>query len=299
MELVKRLEGSEPEEVNYDFEEHYLHEDEETTKRKKGTLFTIIALIFLAILGYFGFKNFNKNEIQPIDKSLIVTNLSPENISETTKTEIAPTPIKTQEPKEIEKNILLQPKNIEVAKIQKEIKTIIPIKEEPPKILTYTEVLAQKLEAKVKEPKKIPSKPIVTKTIPQKKVIKRIVKTKPKSKKILKKQRIAIVRKGDTLNILAQRFYGSPKEYTRIIRANKSIRTSKTKLKLGQKIIIPFMPKNKRRRFVTVKKGYSLAYISKKFYGNTSEVKRIVSANYNIKSVKSTLRIGQKVYVPK
>jgi nucleoid-associated protein YgaU len=349
MEIVKRLEGSEQEEMNYDFEEHYLHKDEETTKRKKGTLLTIIGLIVIAILGYLGYKNFTTKEMKTVETSTAIVNL-PTSSQELVK--ITPAP-----PILIKKEIEPIPLKSEVI-VPKNIKTV-----------TYTEVLAQELQPVVVM-KTLAVKPIAIKekvkvTPLKKKVIKRIVTKKSKPKIILEKSKIAIVRKGDTLakiskrfygstqefqriilanksikshktslkigqkiiipsnkkskkqkvsskkkriitvkrgdtlNIIAQRFYGNSMKFKGIIRANTKIKSSKTRLKLGQKIIVPYLPKNERRRFVTVKKGYSLAYISKKFYGNIKEVEKIVNANSNIKNKKSTLRIGQKVYVPR
>jgi len=61
---------------------------------------------------------------------------------------------------------------------------------------------------------------------------------------------------------------------------------------------VPKKPKYKKR-IVTVKKGYSLAYMAKKYYGSTSKIQKIVNANKSIKNKNSTLRIGQKVYLPK
>ena len=390
MELVKRLEGSAPEVIEYDFERHYLEEDKETSKRKKGTLFTIIGLIFIAVIGYFGFKYFKGKEVQ-IAANTKVASLLPKSI----QTAETPPPVikdKVETTEEInKKNQKIEDKKSDFRKELDIVLTVVKNKKVEKKVeevsiytevlaqrikpkLTQTEVLAQKIKPKLTQA--VVSQPvlkeikIVKKPIPKKKVIKHIVTKKAKYITTSGKQRIAIVKKGDTLaliskrfygstkeferivranrnirshktslkigqkivvpylntkqsksvnsvksspkktrvitvkkgdtlNVIAQRVYGSAKEYKRIIRANKNIRSSKTRLKLGQKVIVPYMPKNKRRRFVTVKKGYSLAYISKKFYGNISEVKRIVSANYNIKSAKSTLRIGQKVYVPR
>lgn len=313
MEIVKRLKGSAPEEVNYDFEEHHLHEDEETTKRKKGTLFTIITLIVIASLGYLGFKNFNTKNIET---SSIVTNSPPvtQNVHKTTIATVKSMPIVHIKPKEIEKTVTytevlaqtLKPKptqKVTVSPPKKKIilskpKTIIVKKGDTLALISKkfygssTEfnqiILANKSIKSHKTNLKIGQKIIIPSN-----------KKSNKAKVNSKKKRIITVKRGDTLNIIAQRFYGNSMKFKGIIRANKNIKNSKSRLKLGQKIIVPYLAKSERRRFITVKKGYSLAYISKKFYGNTSEVKRIVNANYNIKSAKSTLGIGQKVYVPR
>ena len=57
-------------------------------------------------------------------------------------------------------------------------------------------------------------------------------------------------------------------------------------------------PKKPQYRIVTVRKGDTLASISKRFYGNPMEFKRIVRANRNIKRASSHLHIGQKIIVP-
>ena len=146
--------------------------------------------------------------------------------------------------------------------------------------------------------------PLHGSTIKKKVVIKKV---KPiKKTKIVKRTKTIKVKKGDTLALLAKRHYGDAMKFQQIIRANRSIKSEKSSLKLGQTVIIPYSSKKrtkkvqkKKRRYITVKKGYSLAYISKKFYGTTKEVRKIVRANYSIKNSKSTLRIGQKVYVPR
>ncbi len=332
MELVKRLEGSEPETINYDFEEHYLQEDEEDTKHKKSTLWTMIGLIILILLVYFGLKSFSKKETKPLQTSNIEELAIPKRILEKNQA------IPTKEIKKAENNII-EPQKIKKVliytevlaekiqhtevvkkkkelppspklkdKVIKELKPIIALQTAKTITIKKGDTLAgiaQKYYGSSKEFKRIiqENKSIVShKThlkIGQKIVLPSINKSYKKQKVSTEKTRIIEIKKGDTLISLAQKFYGDSMKFQRIIRANKSIKSSKTRLKLGQKVIVPYLPKSERRRFVTVRKGYSLAYISKKFYGNINEIDRIVKANSNIKNKKSTLRIGQKVYVPR
>ncbi|HHS93605.1 MAG TPA: LysM peptidoglycan-binding domain-containing protein, partial [Campylobacterales bacterium] len=143
----------------------------------------------------------------------------------------------------------------------------------------------------------------------QKLLVPYVGKTKTVKKKAArKKPRIVTVKKGDTLALIAKRYYGNAMEFKHIVRANPKIKSHKTPLKLGQKLLVPYVGKTKtvkkkaarkKPRIVTVKKGYSLAYISKKFYGNTNQVKRIIAANPKIKSQNTTLKIGQKIYLPR
>jgi len=88
-------------------------------------------------------------------------------------------------------------------------------------------------------------------------------------------------------------------DYKRIIRANSQIRSKKRSLHFGEKIIIPRKDNKTTRRFIIVEKGDTLASISKRIYGSGDKILKIVRANYRIKSKRSTLHIGQKVYVPK
>ena len=373
MEIVKRLEGSAPEEIKYDFEEHYLKEDREDSKRKKSTFFSMIAIIIIAILGYLGFKNFNSNDTKTSNLQNVVTTVLPvksesnntltiQKVEQKEDKEI--TPIVKKEPQRIEKIATYTEVLAQELKPQAIKKIVPPVREIVPLVIKATPP-SPKIDKVLKVVKVVPVKKVIKKPIPKKKIVKRIVVKKPRAKmalersrttivkkgdtlallskrfygstkeynriiranksiknhksnlkigqKILipslkapkkqkvipKKTRVVIIKKGDTLNIIAQRYYGNSTEFKRIIRANKNIRSAKTSLKLGQKIIVPYLPKNKRRRFVTAKKGYSLAYISKKFYGNIKEIEKIVKANPNIKNQNSTLHIGQKVYVPR
>ncbi|NEW60806.1 LysM peptidoglycan-binding domain-containing protein [Sulfurovum sp. bin170] len=58
-------------------------------------------------------------------------------------------------------------------------------------------------------------------------------------------------------------------------------------------------PKRRNARVVIIRKGDTLASISKKFYGNSMKFQRIINANYSIKSSSTTLHLGQKIYVPR
>jgi nucleoid-associated protein YgaU len=163
------------------------------------------------------------------------------------------------------------------------------------------------LEIKLTEVKLVETpKPVIEKP--------KVVKAKTvKKKNPSKKPRIVTVKKGDTLAIIAKKYYGNSMDFKHIVRANPKIKSHKTPLKIGQKLVIPHASKtktsktktvkkktpSKKPRVVTVKKGYSLAYISKKYYGNTNQVKRIVAANPKIKNENTTLKIGQKIYLPR
>jgi len=113
------------------------------------------------------------------------------------------------------------------------------------------------------------------------------------------KPRIITVRDGDSLASIAQRFYGNPMDFKRIIRANYKIKSSRTHLRPGQKIVIPRKDNKKTRRYIVVMRGDTLASISKNVYGTRDNISKIIRANYKIKTKRSTLHLGQKVYVPR
>lgn len=52
-------------------------------------------------------------------------------------------------------------------------------------------------------------------------------------------QRFHVVRKGDTLSSISQKYYGSTKKVDKIFEANRSILKSKNSLKIGMKLAIP------------------------------------------------------------
>lgn len=65
--------------------------------------------------------------------------------------------------------------------------------------------------------------------------------TKPQVKqdKVVGKSTSYVVKKGDTLSKIAQKFYGSPLKWKRIVEANKAILGHNNMLKVGMKLAIP------------------------------------------------------------
>jgi len=112
-----------------------------------------------------------------------------------------------------------------------------------------------------------------------------------------KRYRVVTVRKGDTLASIAERYYGNPMYYKKIARANKIWKSSR--LKVGQKIIVPQLDERIRKRLYRIRRGDTLRRISKRFYGTANKVQKIVDANYKIKSAKSRLNVGDIIYIPK
>ena len=224
-------------------------------------------------------------ETAPIEKQEVVEK-EREKIAE----EIKELPVVVEKEKEEKVTEEIKEAPIVIEK-EKEKKITEEVKEVPVVIKKEKVVIAEKQEeTKEQKVEKIEEKPVV-------KTVKKDKKIKIFYEKI--KPRVVTVKSGDTLASIAERFYGNSMDFKRIIRANSSIRSSRSSLHLDQKVIIPRKDGKKRRRFVTVEKGDTLASISKAIYGDTDRISTIVRANYKIKSKRSLLRLGQKVYIPR
>jgi nucleoid-associated protein YgaU len=312
IEIVKRIEtphteneeSGKKEEIVHVNENIYVNDsvstDEEYRKKEKKSSKKIFPLLFgittIGIMGYLGFNYLNKENCTQTQTTTSPTVKSENKQPAEITTYIEELAIKKDSQK-IEENVIAtlsaQKKQAE-AEAQKEKEASKPIPKEPVK-----EVLAL-----ISTPKKIEKKEVIVKKKETVKVEKNVQKKEvTKKRSILKyesiKPRVFTVRKGDSLASIAKRFYGNPMDFKRIVRANSRIRSHKTSLRLGEKIIIPRKDNKKTRRYIIVEKGNTLASISKKVYGSTDKISKIVRANYKIKSKRSTLRLGQKVYVPK
>lgn len=290
--IVERIRGTQEEEI----------EEEEDT-RAKGVFLILIGIGLLGLVGYVGFNyvqsgqtDKNSSNVTKENEALI-KNLKEKLSLKKTSTEINQTekpllatltPSKKVEAPVPKKEEVIKEENVTQAEIEKveskkiEVTKVAIVKEEPKK-----EAIT-KVEIAQEEPKKEEvTKVEMVKEEPKKVIIKKV------------KHRIVTIKKGDTLASIAEKFYGNPMDFKRIIRANRSIRNQHSHLFLGQKIIIPHMEKSRRDRIFTVGKGNTLASISKRFYGTPHKVQKIVEANYNIKTKDSILHLGQKIYIPK
>lgn len=330
-EIAKRIRSSKEEEEEKAFFETYAHYGDESNGRDvsvqnnpstegakwgvKGLVLSLFGVATVGVIGYFGFNHFQTEESKNVvvatapkvensinveqPKETLIKNVeeTPPVIEKT----VVPAVPKADEPvvpKVVPIVEVEEPKKVEIKK--EEVKEEKIVQEEPKKV-EPEKVVAKKEEPKKAEPKKVePKKVVVKKAEPKKVVAKKVVIKNTK-------QTIITVKKGDTLASIATKYYGDHLEYKRIIRANRSIKNAKSSLSIGQKIIIPAMGKStttntKKKstplRTYTVKSGNTLASISKKFYGSTDQIQKIVKANASIKTTKSTLRIGQKINIP-
>jgi nucleoid-associated protein YgaU len=301
----------EAKEVPQNMDEHYYYNNDEEIYKdykeknkpaKKGlkTLFTLTAV---GIVGYFGLNSLNKNNENETQSNQIqetsATQMSEGNntkkeeifyveaLSVKTKSdEATATPIVALSSSNSSKNKIVDSNITPIKEVQKEE----VVKEEKPK--------EEKTVAQIESVKKIEKEE--PKPISKIESVERVVKKETQKIQYEKiKARFTRVRSGDSLASIAKRFYGNPMDFKRIIRANSRIRNKNTSLRLGEKIIIPRKDNKRTRRFVIVKRGNTLASIAKSVYGTTDKMSKIVRANYRIKSKYSTLRLGQKVYVPR
>ena len=314
IEIVKRIETPESElkekEETFYFDENIHNDNEEYHQEEKKSpsrkiLPALFGITSIGIMGYFGFNYFDKESVNQTEnnntKTVIIEKKEPKEIT----TYIEELAIK-QDAKIIEDNVIA---TLSAQKEQAKEKEKEKISEPTP--IKTIEAIPKEIEIEKKEvevensPKKIEKKEeeVVVVAVQKKEIVKKEKIVQKKKTNILKyetiKQRVRTVKSGDTLASIAKRFYGNAMDFKRIIRANPRIRSSKTSLHLGQKIIIPRKDNKKTRRYIIVEKGNTLASIAKKVYGNKDKIPKIVRANYKIKSKNSTLRLGQKVYVPK
>lgn len=285
-------------------EEQHTHHEKNSNSSKK-TILSLLAISSLGAIGYFGFTGLEKESKSQSSNDAMIT-------TETNHTKITPKSINKELLKAVESAKEENNYYIEALAIPKKP---IKIENSQPLLVSTSPVPIEKKEpVALVSPIEV-SKPIVKviKTVQLEKVekikpteivvTKVIQKVKKESPLIIKyeriKPRMLRVRVGDTLASISKRFYGNPMEFKRIIRANRRLKSHKTALRFGEKIVIPRKDKKKTRRFIVVKKGNTLASISRKVYGNSDKILKIIRANYKIKSKNSTLRLGQKVYVPR
>jgi len=300
-EIVKRIEHPEAEETSY-----YAHTDEytETTyenteyyaesTRSRTILFVVASLTTLGMGTYLGLNYLQQQEKEEVAE-IKVTMVEENKTVDADKEELLSfyvnqsLGIDSKTPTEKSSELIELSEAVTTEKVVPEIPVVQEEKsiEEKP-VLISEQVIALTV---VKEEKAI--------------VEKETTKVEPKVRKSRAveyepiKPRIFIVKEGDSLASIAQRFYGDTMGFERIVRANSKIKSSKTPLRLGQKIIIPRKDGKKRRRFIRVEKGDTLVSISKDIYQTRERISTIIRANYKIKNKGSILHLGQKVYIPR
>lgn len=103
--------------------------------------------------------------------------------------------------------------------------------------------------------------------------------------------RIYTVRKGDSLQKIAKKFYGKSSKWQKIYNANKNKVSKSNKVKAGTNLFIPAMT-------YKVKKGDDIKSIAKKYYGVRSEWRQIYDANKDIIPSSKKLKAGETLVLP-
>ncbi len=308
--IVKKIEGPSVDD-EYDFTNEDIYYEEEPKQSKIKVILPLMALLVGGGAYYLiqnsKIENSKNVATSTVEKAVNVSETKPikkiveEKVVVQKEEKKPPVIVKKSEPK-VEKKasaqyiealamptVVEKEKKVETVAKPTQIEKVVPKKVKVEKVAIVTKPKVEKVA-----PKKI---------VPKKPKVKKVVAKKRKPTLVAKyekiKPRIVHVRKGDSLAILAKRFYGNDRDYKRIVRANRRIRSKKTALRLGEKIVIPRKDNKTRRRYIIVEKGNTLAMIAKKFYGDEKAVSKIVRANRKIKSSRSLLHLGQKVYVPR
>lgn len=102
---------------------------------------------------------------------------------------------------------------------------------------------------------------------------------------------IYTVKKGDTLEEIALKYYGKSSKWEKIYKANKNKMKASKKVKAGTSLFIPAMT-------YTVKKGDDVKSIAKKYYGAKSEWRQIYDANRDIIPASKKLKTGVTLVLP-
>jgi nucleoid-associated protein YgaU len=275
-------------------------EEESSFIQKNMRLLILLSTIIFG--GYGLFSLLQKDEPPKLEKSESISASTPVSVS----APVASVPVRKEEIPAVDKNnkvfIPLEPlrKENNVVETQVEMSsndiTTSSVEEELKNINQMTVMSPSMPKIERIEPQEIKTKKVEVK----KREVQKVKIVKRKQRKVKKiKQRVVVIKQGDTLASLAEKYYGNPMEFKPIIRANRELRNHKSTLRLGQKIVIPYLTGGKKRRFIIVRKGHTLASIAKRFYGDANKMQLIIDANYKIKDENSILRLGQKVYLPR
>lgn len=105
-----------------------------------------------------------------------------------------------------------------------------------------------------------------------------------------------IVRSGDWLSTIAEKFYGDAMNYSAIFAANKDVLENPNKIYPGQELRIPEVVKAKQ--YYTVRSGDSLSQIAESYYGDAMKYKVVFAANQDIVADPNNIYPGQRLEIP-
>ncbi len=120
-----------------------------------------------------------------------------------------------------------------------------------------------------------------------------------KKSEINKNYQTYIVREGDTLFLIAEKFYGDGNLMDKIAQANKL--KDVNQIEKGQKLVIPKIEEKKEQKseneIYIVQPGDSLSSIAQKFYGDLYQWPKIAQAN-NLQNPEA-IEVGMRLVIPR
>ncbi len=105
-----------------------------------------------------------------------------------------------------------------------------------------------------------------------------------------------IVRSGDWLSTIAEKFYGDAMNYSAIFAANKDVLENPNKIYPGQELRIPHV--GKAKQYYTVRSGDSLSRIAESYYDDAMKYKVVFAANQDIVTDPNKIYPGQRLEIP-
>lgn len=98
-------------------------------------------------------------------------------------------------------------------------------------------------------------------------------------------------KKGDTLQSLAEKYYGTSSKWKMIYNMNKNKATASGTVKAGKELLIPAMT-------YEVEKGDTIQSIAKQYYGKKSDWRKIYQANRDLIPESKKLKTGVSLVLP-
>ena len=105
-----------------------------------------------------------------------------------------------------------------------------------------------------------------------------------------------IVRSGDWLSTIAEKFYGNAMRYSEIFAANKDIIKDSNKIYPGQELSIPNVERT--RQYYTVRSGDWLSKIAERYFGDAMKFNEVFAANRDIVADPNKIYPGQRLEIP-
>lgn len=105
-----------------------------------------------------------------------------------------------------------------------------------------------------------------------------------------------IVRSGDWLSKIAEKFYGSAMRYSKLVAANRDVIKNPDEIYPGQELRIP--PADREKKYYTVRPGDSLSKIAQRYFGDAMRYKDVFAANRDIVADPNKIYPGQRLAIP-